>query len=68
MYGGDPWGSYAEYYSDMDYISQQRQGGKSYRLATRSCITHLGPYTPTTLLHNYEAGTILLRMQKNENS
>jgi len=50
----DPWGSWFEYYADMDYISDHADWTVSNYLSEDS-LYNWGPEMPHDFLHNYEA-------------
>jgi catechol 2,3-dioxygenase-like lactoylglutathione lyase family enzyme len=50
----DPWGSWFEYYSDMDFIDDYNLWSpKNYDMA--DSLANWGPAVPTDFVHNYEA-------------
>ncbi|WP_293882989.1 VOC family protein [Sphingomonas sp.] len=52
----DPWGSWFEYYSDMDYIDDYAEWSPTnYRMA--DSLANWGPPVPTDFVHNYEIST-----------
>jgi catechol 2,3-dioxygenase len=53
-YVRDPWGSYVEYYCDMDYIdSSEKWQAKNWPL--EDSLHSWGPNPPEDFVHNYEA-------------
>jgi catechol 2,3-dioxygenase-like lactoylglutathione lyase family enzyme len=54
-YVQDPWGSWFEYYSDMDYIDDYTLWSPS-DYAPEHSLSHWGPQLPRDFGHNYEAG------------
>ncbi|MGH8241332.1 MAG: VOC family protein, partial [Steroidobacteraceae bacterium] len=50
----DPWGSWFEYYSDMDYISDHSQWQPT-NYALEDSLVSWGPELPADFVHNYEA-------------
>ena len=53
-YVRDPWGSYAEYSSDIDYIPV----GKGWQAADQPAagfVLYVGPNPPEDFAHNFEA-------------
>jgi catechol 2,3-dioxygenase-like lactoylglutathione lyase family enzyme len=50
----DPWGSWFEYYSDMDFIDDYKLWSpQNYDMA--DSLANWGPAVPTDFVHNYEA-------------
>ena len=50
----DPWGSWFEYYSDMDFIDDYKHWSpQNYDMA--DSLANWGPAVPTDFVHNYEA-------------
>ncbi|HEY4970255.1 MAG TPA: VOC family protein [Steroidobacteraceae bacterium] len=52
----DPWGSWFEYYSDIDYISDYSQWTPT-NYAMEDSLDNWGPELPHDFVHNYEADT-----------
>ena len=52
-YVRDPWGSYAEYYSDMDYIGDS-DSWEPKNWALEDSLKTWGPNVPDDFVHNYE--------------
>lgn len=50
----DPWGSWFEYYSDMDYISDYAQWTPG-NYGLEDSLDNWGPQLPHDFVHNYEA-------------
>lgn len=50
----DPWGSWFEYFSDMDYISDYGQWTPT-NYASEDSLYNWGPDVPEDFVHNYEA-------------
>lgn len=53
-YVQDPWGSWFEYYSDMDYISDH-SNWQATDYAPEDSFLSWGPEPPADFVHNYEA-------------
>ena len=53
----DPWGSWFEYYSDMDYI-EEHAVWKTTNYAIEDSLASWGPEIPHDFVHNYEAETV----------
>ncbi len=53
----DPWGSWFEYYSDMDYIEDYSMW-KPTNYALEDSLANWGPEVPGDFVHNYEADRI----------
>ena len=53
-YVQDPWGSFCEYSSDIDYIPKT-SGGKRAITAGGFVLPLWGPNAPDDFVHNYEA-------------
>lgn len=51
----DPWGSWFEYYSDMDHIEDYSLW-KPTNYALEDSLANWGPAVPQDFVHNYEAG------------
>jgi len=51
----DPWGSWLEYYSDMDHIDDHALWTASV-YALEDSLASWGPPPPADFVHNYEAG------------
>jgi catechol 2,3-dioxygenase-like lactoylglutathione lyase family enzyme len=51
----DPWGSWFEYYSDIDYISDYSQWQPT-NYGLEDSLENWGPPLPHDFVHNYEAG------------
>tara|TARA_R110001599_G_scaffold147267_1_gene330576 strand:+ start:56888 stop:57847 length:960 start_codon:yes stop_codon:yes gene_type:complete len=62
-YVADPWGSYAEYYSDMDYIINS-DSWKATDWPEEDALHTWGPTPPTDFVHNYEADHIIKDAKK----
>lgn len=56
-YVADPWGSYAEYYSDMDYIHDSEQW-ESSNWPAEDALHSWGPEPPADFIYNYESENI----------
>jgi len=61
-YVQDPWGSWLEYYSDMDHIEDYNQWTPT-NYETKDSLANWGPPAPSDFVHNYEwadtpAGTV----------
>jgi catechol 2,3-dioxygenase len=52
-YVADPWGSYLEYYCDMDYISDSNDW-QSKDWPPEDALHSWGPIPPSDFVHNYE--------------
>lgn len=50
----DPWGSWFEYYSDMDFIDDYAQWVPT-NYAMEDSLANWGPPVPADFVHNYEA-------------
>ena len=50
----DPWGSWLEYYSDMDFIDDHAQWSPT-NYALEDSLVNWGPAVPHDFVHNYEA-------------
>jgi catechol 2,3-dioxygenase-like lactoylglutathione lyase family enzyme/predicted enzyme related to lactoylglutathione lyase len=55
----DPWGSWFEYYSDMDYIADHAVWTPT-NYAMEDSLANWGPPVPHDFVHNYEAAEILV--------
>lgn len=53
----DPWGSWFEYYSDMDYIDDYALWTPT-NYAMEDSLANWGPAVPEDFVHNYEADTV----------
>lgn len=53
-YVGDPWGSYVEYYSDMDYIYDS-EAWESTNWPAEDALHSWGPEPPEDFVYNYES-------------
>lgn len=53
----DPWGSWFEYYSDMDYIEDYSQWTPT-NYAAEDSLDNWGPELPHDFIHNYEYGAV----------
>ncbi|NHO66363.1 hypothetical protein G8770_12515 [Aestuariicella hydrocarbonica] len=51
----DPWGSYAEYYADIDYIANS-DTWEAQNWPIEDSLHTWGPNPPEDFVHNYEAG------------
>ena len=51
----DPWGSWFEYYSDMDFL-EDASLWQATDYATEDALASWGPPVPQDFVHNYEAG------------
>ena len=56
-YVADPWGSYAEYYSDMDYINDSNEW-QATNWPAEDALYSWGPLPPEDFIYNYEAENI----------
>lgn len=56
-YVADPWGSYAEYYSDMDYIHDSELW-KASNWPAEDALHSWGPEPPEDFIYNYESENI----------
>jgi catechol 2,3-dioxygenase len=52
----DPWGSWFEYFSDMDYIDDYSLWTPT-NYGMEDSLANWGPPTPSDFVHNYEAET-----------
>jgi catechol 2,3-dioxygenase-like lactoylglutathione lyase family enzyme len=52
----DPWGSWFEYYSDMDYIDDYSKWTPT-NYAMEDSLANWGPPVPHDFVHNYEVGS-----------
>ncbi|WP_206243963.1 VOC family protein [Novosphingobium terrae] len=55
----DPWGSWFEYYADMDYIDDYALWSPT-NYALEDSLANWGPPVPHDFVHNYEADALLL--------
>lgn len=56
-YIADPWGSYVEYYSDMDYIHDS-DSWEAQDWPPEDALHSWGPNPPEDFVHNYEADAV----------
>jgi catechol 2,3-dioxygenase-like lactoylglutathione lyase family enzyme len=56
-YVQDPWGSWLEYYSDMDFIDDYAKW-KPTNYGPEDALASWGPPVPHDFIHNYEAGPL----------
>lgn len=56
----DPWGSWFEYYSDMDYIDDHNLWSPT-NYAMEDSLANWGPPVPHDFVHNYEVASIPFR-------
>lgn len=57
-YIADPWGSYVEYYSDMDYIHDSAQW-EAKNWPAEDALHSWGPNPPADFVYNYESENII---------
>lgn len=62
-YVADPWGSYVEYYSDMDYIIDS-DTWKATDWPVEDALHTWGPMPPVDFVHNYEVDHIIKDSKK----